>query len=77
MQKALQRRPRRPGEKPRRGGAIALWALLILRLAWALFHLPDIGRAFTEFGAYLQYKFIRRALAVGVLVTRIARKSGV
>ena len=77
LQRALQRRPRRQGEKPRRGGAIALWALLVLMLAWALFHVADIGRAFYEFGAYLQYKFIRRALAVGLLVSLCASLLGV
>ena len=60
-----------------RGGAIALWALLALMLVWMLFHLNDIGAAFAGFGAYLEYKFIRRALVVGVLVSLCASLLGV
>lgn len=68
---------RKPGQKPRRGGAIALWALLVLMLVWAAFHLRDIGWAFAEFGGYLQYKFIQRALVVGTLVSLCASLLGV
>ena len=68
---------RRAGEKPRRGGAIALWVLLLLMLVWAAFHVRDIAGAFAEFGTYLQYKFILRALVVGTLVSLCASLLGV
>ncbi len=71
------KRPRREGERPRRGGAIALWVVLALMLVWAVLHLRDIGGMFAAFGEYLQYKFIRRALAVGALVSLCASLLGV
>ncbi|MBR1821982.1 MAG: metal ABC transporter permease [Clostridia bacterium] len=46
-------------------------------LLWALFHLRDIGGAFAAFGEYLQYKFIRRAMIVGALVSLCASLLGV
>ena len=65
------------GRRPRRGAAIWLWAALALMVVWALFHLGDIGATFVQFGAYLEYRFIRRALLVGVLVSLCASLLGV
>ena len=65
------------GRRPRRGAAIWLWAALALMVVWALFHLGDIGTTFVQFGAYLEYRFIRRALLVGVLVSLCASLLGV
>lgn len=76
LQRCLSRRD--DGEKSRgRGITIALWIVLALIVLWALFHLGDIGRAFAEFGVYLGYKFIRRALLVGALVSLCASLLGV
>ncbi len=77
LQRALMKKPGRKGEKPRRGSAIAFWVLLALMIVWILFHLKDIGAAFVEFGAYLPYKFIQRALVVGTLVSLCASLLGV
>ena len=74
LRRALERRP---GTKPRRGGAIVLWALVILMIAWALFHMGDIGATFEQFWPYLQRRFIRRALVVGGLVSLCASLLGV
>ena len=76
LRRALMKRPDRDG-KPRRLGAVALWILLALMLLWGAFHLKDIGWAFAQFGEYLQYKFIRRALVVGTLVSLCASLLGV
>ena len=77
LQRALSRRPKGPDEKPRRGGAIALWAILILLIAWALFHLRDISEAFSLFARYLERGLIQRALIVGTLVSLCASLLGV
>ena len=77
LQRALSRRPKGPDEKPRRSGAIALWAILILLIAWALFHLRDIGEAFSLFARYLERGLIQRALIVGTLVSLCASLLGV
>ncbi|MBQ6327169.1 MAG: metal ABC transporter permease [Clostridia bacterium] len=61
----------------RRHKAVFLWAVLALALVWALFNLRAIGAAFAEFGAYLGYKFIQRALMVGGLVSLCASLLGV
>ncbi len=69
---------RRPGDvRKRRRGAAALWILLALVSLWMLFHLRDIGAMFSAFGEYLQYKFIRRALVVGTMVSLCASLLGV
>ena len=60
-----------------RASAVALWCALALMLLWLLFHLNAVGEAFVAFGEYLQYKFIRRALAVGILVSLCASLLGV
>ena len=71
----------RPGEggeaRHRRHKAVVLWALLAAMLVWALFNLRAIGGAFAQFGAYLGYKFIQRALVVGALVSLCASLLGV
>ena len=67
------------GKRGRTGrrGAWALWILPALVALWLLFHLKDVGLAFVAMGEYLQYKFIQRALAVGVLVSLCASLLGV
>ena len=61
----------------RRRKAIVLWTVLAFMLLWALFNLRAIGGAFSQFGVYLGYKFIRRALMVGGLVSLCASLLGV
>ena len=61
----------------RRGGVVALWTLLILVAVWLLFHLKGVAGLFIGFGEYLPYRFIRRALAVGTLVSLCASLLGV
>ncbi len=61
----------------RRRGAAALWVLLALVALWMLLHLRDIGGMFSAFAEYLRYKFIRRALVVGTLVSLCASLLGV
>ena len=67
----------RPAAGRRRGAAIALWAALAVLMLLALLRLRNIGGALSEFGTYLGYKFIRRALVVGVLVSLCASLLGV
>ena len=64
-------------KKPGRRGAILLWAVLILLAVWLLAHVRDIGWMFGQMGEYLGYKFIRRALVVGTLVSLCAALLGV
>ena len=74
LMKALARRDdRQPGRK----GLVALWLALDLFALWLLFHLRDIGWAIGQMGGYLEYKFIRRALLVGTLVSLCAALLGV
>ncbi len=54
-----------------------LWAALVLVLLWALFHLRGIGEALSQFGVFLGYRFIQRALVVGALVSLCASLLGV
>ena len=68
---------KRPEAGKGRRGAVALWAVLALMLVWALFHLRGISEAFSQFGVYLGYKFIQRALMVGGLVSLCASLLGV
>ena len=68
---------KRPGQKPRRGATVAMWVALGLIALWVAFNWKAIGGAFSEFGVYLGYKFIRRALAVGTLVSLCASLLGV
>ena len=56
---------------------IALAALAALALMLCALNLPSIAAAFGEMGLYLQYKFIQRALIVGVLVSLCAALLGV
>ena len=70
--------PEESGEtRHRRHKVVALWAVLALALIWALFNLKAIGGAFAEFGVYLGYRFIQRALVVGALVSLCASLLGV
>ena len=64
-------------KRPGRRGAVALWIILALVAVWLLFHLKDIGWMFGQMGGYLGYKFIRRALLVGTLVSLCAALLGV
>ena len=62
----------------RRGRTALICGVLLLALAIALlFNLSAIGSAMAEMGAYLQYKFIQRALIVGVPVALCAALLGV
>ena len=56
---------------------IALAALAILALLFTALNITSIAAAFGEMGQYLQYRFIQRALAVGVLVALCAALLGV
>ena len=60
-----------------RGKAAVLWAILALALLWALLNLRAIGDALSQFGVFLGYKFIQRALIVGTLVSLCASLLGV
>ena len=64
-------------KKPGKKGAAVLWALLILVVVWLACHIRDIGWMVSEMGTYLGYKFIRRALLVGTLVSLCAALLGV
>ena len=64
-------------QKRRRGAAVALWGVMALLVLWALFNLRAIGDAFVQFHAFLAYRFIRRALIVGMLVSLCASLLGV
>ena len=81
MADLLQRLFARPNDgeadRHRRGVAVLMWTALTLILIWALFNLRAIGGAFSEFGVYLGYKFIQRALVVGALVSLCASLLGV
>lgn len=77
LQNCLLRPGRGARAGARRRAVIALWIALALLLAWLLFHARDIAGMFAAFGEYLQYKFIRRALAVGTLVSLCASLLGV
>ena len=57
--------------------ALVCGALLLAMVVTALCNLRAIGAAMTEMGAYLQYKFIQRALIVGVPVALCAALLGV
>ena len=74
LQRCLARRSA-PG-RSRRRGTVALWIVLALVALWLLFHLKEIAWAFGEMGGYLQYRFIRRALVVGILVSLCAALLG-
>ena len=66
-----------PEARYRRGKLVIVWAVLALVALWLLLHLGDIGRVVKEMGTYLQYRFIRRALVVGALVSLCASLLGV
>lgn len=72
----VKRRDLEDGRR-RRGAAVALWGIVALILIWTAFNLRAIGAAFTAFYDYLGYRFIRRALVVGTLVSLCASLLGV
>ena len=76
LEKCFARRGRGSGARRGRGAATLIVVLVILALL-IVFHLGDIARMVTEFGTYLGYRFIRRALLVGTLVSLCASLLGV
>lgn len=64
-------------EKHSKAAKLVLAAVCVVVLLLALLHLDGIGSAFAEMAMYLQYKFIQRALIVGVLVALCAALLGV
>ena len=64
-------------KRPGRRGAVVLWVLLALLALWLFFHIGNIIWMFQQMGAYLNYKFIQRALLVGTLVSLTAALLGV
>ena len=77
LQRCLSGRSDGETKGHQRTRAVVLWALLALMVIWALFNLRAIGAAFAEFGVYLGYKFIQRALLAGALVSLCASLLGV
>lgn len=64
-------------EHGKRGARIALCLLCIAALACIVLNFSGLLAAFATMGAYLKYKFIQRALVVGVLVALCAALLGV
>lgn len=67
--------PRKTGN--RKSAMIVLGLVLLLAFMLIVLNLNDVIAAFAEMGMYLQYKFIQRALIVGVLVALCAALLGV
>ena len=65
------------GRGTNRRAAIFAALLLTVLAVLLLCNLPAVGTLAAEMGAYLQYKFIRRALIVGALVALCAALLGV
>ncbi|MDO5323167.1 MAG: metal ABC transporter permease [Clostridia bacterium] len=65
------------GHRGRRAAAIALAALIVIVVLLASFNFKSLAAAVQEAGLYLQYRFIQRALIVGVLVSLCAALLGV
>ena len=63
--------------KGKRGAFIALCAIVLALILLVAFNFSAIVEDIGEMGSYLQYKFIRRALIVGVLVALCAALLGV
>jgi len=61
----------------RRATAILCAAALLILFVAVIFNLSAVGAALAEMALYLQYKFIQRALIVGVLVALCAALLGV
>ena len=61
----------------KKAAAIVLAAVCLLVSVLLILNLSSVIAAFTEMGMYLQYKFIQRALVVGVLVALCAALLGV
>lgn len=68
---------RNSGGKGKRGALIALCAIVLAAILMIVFRFQTIAEDVAEMGAYLQYKFIQRALLVGVLVALCAALLGV
>ena len=79
LQRCLLKRNRESDDAKKRvrAGSVALWSLLALMVVWLLCNTGNIGAAIGQMGLYLQYKFIRRALIVGTLVSLCAALLGV
>lgn len=65
------------GHRGRRVAAIALAALIVIVVLLASFNFKSLAAAVQEAELYLQYRFIQRALIVGVLVSLCAALLGV
>ena len=63
--------------KGKRGAFIALCAIIIAAVLLLIFNFGTVVEDIGEMGAFLQYKFIQRALVVGVLVALCAALLGV
>lgn len=64
-------------KKPQKRDRAALFIALGLVAVWLLWHVRDIAWMIGEMGGYMGYKFIRRALVVGTLVSLCAALLGV
>ena len=65
------------GQRGRRAAAVTLAALIVLVALLVVFNFNALAAAVQEAGLYLQYRFIQRALIVGVLVSLCAALLGV
>ena len=77
MGKLLESLLAKRGQGGKRRGSVGAWVLLALIAIWLIANLGGIGRAIGEMGGYLEYKFIRRAMVVGTLVSLCASLLGV
>lgn len=65
------------GRRGKRAAALALAAIAVAAMLIVIFNFDGLLAAAAEAGRYLQYKFIQRALIVGVLVSLCAALLGV
>ena len=65
------------GQRGKRAAAVTLAALIVLVALLVVFNFNALAAAVQEAGLYLQYRFIQRALIVGVLVSLCAALLGV
>ena len=68
---------KRTNPRQRKSAAITLGVLAFIALLLLVLNFHGIMAAFAEFSAYFEYKFIRRALLVGTLVSLCAALLGV